>query len=706
MRRAILFVLGFITLQATGLAQSTLVFPKVFSVAELKTTGFAIVNPVNTSAIVTISLYKPNPVTTGNTFPSTIGELISGASWTVPAKGQFSKLGSEVFPGASAPGWVEITSPTAGLQGFWLGGDFATSADGADAAQSSTDLVFPIAVATAEINITNVDHSLPATYSSVRTVTLRLLSASGGDVVPPVSRVIEPRGAFQSNVSDLFPGADFSQALYIRVSCGTKMSGTEVVRGFLVNAETAVLNAIDGALAGSQLNFVHSVSGPAGNANYTTVIGVINLGTEAQTVTITFNPEPRGTPVVVKRTLPPNGALRENAKDLFGFTPDFQNGWIRVAGSSPITGFSAYADIVSGGLAAVPVQTQPLSTMMFDQIAGPPTWYTGIALLNSTTTDAQVEVYALTPGGTLIGGAANTPTAAFTLPAGHKVAKLLSELIPATASENNGFVYVRTTNSVPLYGIELFGGNVLPILSNVAASPIYSSVVYTPPSPTEPLVINSVNPVRAVRGSTITLNGDGFGYPASKNTISFTTNTGTIQVAATDSTLNTLAVVVPATAITGPIFVRTGGRDSSAAVVEITASATTLIQNPVAVAEGQATQSVDIYVPKAAGVLTLLAIGITPVSAKDVTFDAPSVDLARGDTRWLIIAGLGLNPGTSYNVTVSGSGITIFDTAPINNGLIVTIKADPAAETGPRTVFVSNTSTFDISAIPGGIYIR
>ena len=41
MHRAILFVLGFMTLNSTVLAQSTLVFPKVFSVAELKTTGFA-----------------------------------------------------------------------------------------------------------------------------------------------------------------------------------------------------------------------------------------------------------------------------------------------------------------------------------------------------------------------------------------------------------------------------------------------------------------------------------------------------------------------------------------------------------------------------------------------------------------------------------------------------------------------------------------
>src|SRR5207244_2208713 len=98
-----------------------------------------------------------------------------------------------------------------GLQGFWLGGDFGTFADGADAARPSADLVFPIAAAAAEINITNIDHIFPGAISTIKTATFRLLSAAGKDVAPPVSRVIETRGAFQAKVSDLFHGADLSQ---------------------------------------------------------------------------------------------------------------------------------------------------------------------------------------------------------------------------------------------------------------------------------------------------------------------------------------------------------------------------------------------------------------------------------------------------------------------------------------------------------------
>src|SRR5262249_6720167 len=86
------------------------------------------------------------------------------------------------------------------------------------------------------------------------------------------------------------------------------------------------------------------------------------------------------------------------------------------------------------------------------------------ALLNASSTDASVEVSAKTPDGTQIGN-----TATFNLTAGHKDSKLLSQWVPETASQNGGFVTVRTTNKVPLYGIELFGSTAGAILADVAS---------------------------------------------------------------------------------------------------------------------------------------------------------------------------------------------------------------------------------------------
>src|SRR5262245_32226708 len=121
-------------LPAVMWGQSTLNFPRGFSPAELRSTGFAIVNPGPADAQLTYQLY------------SAAGQVIATSSQTIPARGQVAKLGlgpAELFQQASASGWVQAKSATAGLQGFWLGGDFSTFADGADAAIAAVDLIFP-----------------------------------------------------------------------------------------------------------------------------------------------------------------------------------------------------------------------------------------------------------------------------------------------------------------------------------------------------------------------------------------------------------------------------------------------------------------------------------------------------------------------------------------------------------------------------------
>jgi hypothetical protein len=179
-------------------------------------------------------------------------------------------------------GRVEITSTVTGLQGFWIGGDFATYTDGAGTATEANNLVFPLVSGQTEINLTNLDHA-----SSIST--FHLVEKSGKDVGPVITRSLVPYAAYQSRVSDLFGNVDISEAMYVRVVATTLVAGTEVVRGFLVKTESAVLNAVNGAGVNNVLNFVHAVSGSMGSGNYTTVVGVINLSSVTQTVKISFN---------------------------------------------------------------------------------------------------------------------------------------------------------------------------------------------------------------------------------------------------------------------------------------------------------------------------------------------------------------------------------------------------------------------------------
>jgi len=115
------------------------------------------------------------------------------------------------------------------------------------------------------------------------------------------------------------------------------------------------------------MNFPHVVTGALTGANYTTMIGVVNLAKTSQTITITFNPS-QGRPITVTRTLDANGSFRETAQSLFGLSSQFQTGWVRVSGTGPITGCASYADSVGGGFAVVPA-TPSRTTLFFPHIA-------------------------------------------------------------------------------------------------------------------------------------------------------------------------------------------------------------------------------------------------------------------------------------------------------------------------------------------------
>src|SRR5262245_3898769 len=108
-----LFIAGAIFLwPVLAVAQSNLHFPRTFTQQDRASTGFAIVNPGPADAIATFTLYAAN------------GSVQATTTRTIPRGGQFAQLASELFPGTSVSGWVEMTSATSGLQGFWIGGDF------------------------------------------------------------------------------------------------------------------------------------------------------------------------------------------------------------------------------------------------------------------------------------------------------------------------------------------------------------------------------------------------------------------------------------------------------------------------------------------------------------------------------------------------------------------------------------------------------
>jgi hypothetical protein len=128
-------------------AHTEIFFPKLFSPAELRTSGFVLLNPDPITA--TVNLY----------LVSEAGKVLSSADVTIPAGGQFARLGADLFPNATGNGWVYLLNDTEGMQAFWLtyNGEL-TSLDGAEAVSYDgigADQIIPFVAGQAELNVIN-----------------------------------------------------------------------------------------------------------------------------------------------------------------------------------------------------------------------------------------------------------------------------------------------------------------------------------------------------------------------------------------------------------------------------------------------------------------------------------------------------------------------------------------------------------------------
>ena len=255
-----------------------------------------------------------------------------------------------------------------------------------------------------------------------------------------------------------------------------------------------------------------------------------------------------------------------------------------------------------------------------------------------------------------------------------------------------------------LWGLELFLLTDIALLANVAPGALAAGITYTPPAPGGTLTLNSVSPASVPRGDTVTLTGSGFSTTASNNGIVFTTASGTTARTPDSATFTTLTAVVPSMAIGGPVFVQVGGTSSLPQVLEITASASALIETSVNVSSGQTTSGVDIYVPTPAGSLNFTRIGVGD-RTQSISFASSSAEISQGQTTDIIVAGTGISQANQSTVTVSGAGISLSNVSYSGNVMFVQIDVAANAALGPRTVTITN-SNLDTSVLSGGIIIK
>ncbi len=227
-------------------------------------------------------------------------------------------------------------------------------------------------------------------------------------------------------------------------------------------------------------------------------------------------------------------------------------------------------------------------------------------------------------------------------------------------------------------------------LTDLFDNPLAAPYVVTFTTETEPLLnITGLVPNKGVPGSIVVINGAGFEWMASGNTVYFHDDAGVpIKAPVAQAAPNRLVVIVPEGAGTGDVHVEAGGETSN--------DLTFTILSASEIARGyEAGVSSLAGTPRA---LTVLPDGSYAYVATDAGFSAVGVD--PGEAGYL----------NSIDVTVAG-GLTDLDAIPNGKRVYAVSRADSSihvigSDPGETLLFNTVLNTLDALAEPLGIVIE
>jgi hypothetical protein len=454
-------------------ASTRLIFPRV-TFQQGRWFGIAVANPTTSTADVVFKAW------------ATDGTSFSGTGATNPATqkinpgSQYVKLATEIFFQGGVPAqfsgptptrvWVEATSTTDGLTGFYLEGDGAgTYMDGSDLSGSGTDLILPIienaSGSTTEISLINPnsDSSTPANMSIS-------FFKEDGTLVATKSRSIAANGAVQGPLSEIFSDVDYTQVHGMRIRSDRPVACYASIfqQG---NKSLITIAAQNAALPSKTIYFPQLAEG----AGWSTAVGVQNMTGADIMVTLTAYDSDGNlfAPPLIKQnpvtqTIKANGLIHvmlsdQDRQNWFGFSPTDPNtplqGWLKVeASGSAINGFVEYS--AGDNRALVPAQLKAYSKAIFSYQVQSSGYFTGLAILNPGSVTTNVEITSLR------GDASPHGKAQLVLKPGQKISKLIWELVGASRDAANGSVFVKSDSAT--IATQLFGNNTFLALANVA----------------------------------------------------------------------------------------------------------------------------------------------------------------------------------------------------------------------------------------------
>ncbi len=401
---------------------------------------------------------------------------------------QLARLTTELTgtpPATESYGWAEVTSSSP-IASFWQLGRSA-ALDGAQPVKSASRRLYFTRVyegggrfrgyaARTLISIANVSDR-PVE------VRVRLLDESGHEVTSKLGQdtvlaesnlTIPARGSFAGPISRLFgvpakPGRGYIVAETFQEE--DSLIGASIVE--VLDAETLiVLNAV----SSQESTKLHSAQ-LARTSGLFTSLKFLNTSGETRRITLRATDE-QGALLFDEQTLElgPGCVVEKDADVLFDESDDDEDEDDDAAefiGSltATVDGPGVIGDVLFGdstalqSAAALPLQSKVFTQAVFGHVANGLGLFTGLALFNPGSAEAHVTVEVHAADGTKVG------TANVTLASGHRLARTLPELVPASDGLVGGYVVLKSEQ--PIVAQQMFGSETM--LSAVPAEPIEAS---------------------------------------------------------------------------------------------------------------------------------------------------------------------------------------------------------------------------------------
>ncbi len=426
---------------------AVLAFPRLIQTPG-EWTGLAVVNHGPDSARLTFRAFGND----GRTIPGA-DPARNPLQVTLPSGRQYSAVASQIFGESlqTAGGWIRLESDRRQVAGFFLSFDSELrQMDGTDVSERLySSLVFPEA-GNSEISLVNPNAKLSSQ------LTIQLFSDQGALQGSPVYGTVPPLGRFAARLSSLFPGSAAEGGGYLAITSSLAVAAVQTIA--VPGAYTRNLNAMNANEGARTLYAPQFVIGDG----YRSSLTLVNLESSSAAVSLRWMDDQGrilGQPASVN--IPGRGRKAISDASLFRVTPP-GSGYLVMESDRRLGGAVLFGDDTGAGFqTSLPLAYAGQKDLVYSQLAQNDTYYTGVAVLNPGTAEANLQVSAYDADGMARGMGWHK------LGPGCRFSRLLSQLIPGLPALSKGYFLVRSDQ--PVFSFAVFGTRTFSVLSAIPA---------------------------------------------------------------------------------------------------------------------------------------------------------------------------------------------------------------------------------------------